>query len=39
MLLEVLVPANTTTGVIRGIKLIADTAPGFITGANRVGGV
>ncbi len=39
MLLQVYVPANTTSGVIRGIQLFADTAPGFITGANRVGGV
>jgi hypothetical protein len=39
MLLQVYAPANTLSGVIRGIKLIADTAPGFITGANRSGGV
>jgi len=32
-------PANAVAGVIRGIKLYADTAPGFLTGANRVGGV
>lgn len=39
MLLQVVAPANTISGVIRGIKLYADTAPGFLTGANRVGGV
>lgn len=39
MLLQVLAPANTLPGVIRGIVLFADTAPGFLTGANRAGGV
>lgn len=39
MLLQVYVPANTISGVVRGIKLIADTATGFIGGSNRVGGV
>lgn len=39
MLLQVYAPANTIAGVIRGIKLIADTAPGFIGGSNSVGGV
>ena len=39
MLLQVQAPANAVAGVIRGIKLYADTAPGFLTGANRVGGV
>ena len=38
MLLQVFVPSNTIGGVLRGIKLIADTVPGFITGDNRVGG-
>lgn len=38
MLLQVFVPANTFSGVIRGIKLYADTAPGFIAGNNRAGG-
>jgi len=39
MLLQVVSAANTQGGVIRGIKLYADDAPGFITGANRIGGV
>lgn len=39
MLLQVLVPANTISGVIRGIKLYADPTGPFITGANRAGGV
>jgi hypothetical protein len=39
MLLQVFAPANTISGVIRGIKLVADPAPGFITGANVAGGV
>jgi hypothetical protein len=39
MLLQIVAPANTLSGVIRGIKLYADTAPGFITGANVAGGV
>ena len=39
MLFQVYVPSNTVAGVIRGIKLYADTVPGFITGNNRVGGV
>jgi hypothetical protein len=39
MLLQVYVPANTISGVIRGIKLIADAAPGFITGSSVAGGV
>ena len=40
MLLQVLVPATSTvSGVVRGIKLVADTVTGFITGANKVGGV
>jgi hypothetical protein len=39
MLLQVQVRASANTGVIRGIVLYADPAPGFITGANRPGGV
>jgi hypothetical protein len=39
MLLQVVVPAGGVSGVIRGVKLYAYTAPGFITGANSVGGV
>ena len=39
MLLQVYAPANTLPGVVRGMKLVADSAPGFITGANVVGGV
>ena len=39
MLLQVQARASANTGVIRGIVLYADPAPGFITGANRPGGV
>ena len=39
MLLQVYAPANTISGVIRGIKLYAENTPAFITGANRAGGV
>ena len=39
MLLQVQARASTNAGVLRGIKLYADPAPGFITGANRAGGV
>lgn len=39
MLLQIVAPANTNAGVIRGIKIYADDAPGFVTGSNRVGGV
>ena len=39
MLLQIQSRASTNTGVIRGILLYADPAPGFITGANRPGGV
>ena len=39
MLLQVFAAASTVTGVVRGIELMADTAPSFITGANRAGGV
>jgi hypothetical protein len=38
MLLQVVAPSNTNAGVIRGIKLVADTLPGIITGANKPGG-
>ena len=38
-LLQVYAPANTASGVIRGIKMVADTASGFLTGANKLGGV
>jgi hypothetical protein len=38
-LLQVYVPSNTVSGVIRGIKLYSDRAPGFITGSNTAGGV
>lgn len=38
-LLQIYAPANTISGAIRGIKLYADTAAGFQTGANRQGGV
>ena len=38
MLLQVQSVANGQGGVIRGIKLVADDAPGFLTGANRPGG-
>ena len=39
MLLQVYAAASTVSGVIRGIEMFADTAPGFITGSGRVGGV
>ncbi|MFZ3366621.1 MAG: hypothetical protein WA239_05845 [Candidatus Sulfotelmatobacter sp.] len=39
MLLQIQVRASANTGVIRGVKLYANPAPGFITGANRPGGV
>jgi len=39
MLLQIVAPASTITGVIRGILLFADPAPGFLTGSGRVGGV
>lgn len=39
MLLQIVAPANTYAGVIRGIMLFADSAPGFLSGANRAGGV
>lgn len=39
MLLQVFVPASTISGIIRGIKLYADSTGSFITGANKVGGV
>jgi len=39
MLLQIQARASANTGVIRGVKLYADPAPGFITGANRPGGV
>ena len=31
--------ASTNAGVIRGIKIYADPAPGFLSGSGRVGGV
>lgn len=39
MLLQVQARASTNSGVIRGAKLYADPAPGFITGSNSAGGV
>ncbi len=39
MLLQVYVPSNTIPGVIRGIELMSNPAPGFIVGSNRAGGV
>ncbi len=39
MLLQVYVPSNTISGVIRGIELIANPAPGLLTGSNKAGGV
>jgi hypothetical protein len=37
-LIQVQARSSLNSGVVRGIKIYADTAPGFITGANRVGG-
>ncbi|HEY6766647.1 MAG TPA: hypothetical protein VI386_17950 [Candidatus Sulfotelmatobacter sp.] len=39
MLLEVSAKASTNAGAIRGIKLVANTAPGIIGGGNYAGGV
>jgi hypothetical protein len=39
MLLQIQCRASANPGVIRGILMFADPAPGFITGANRPGGV
>lgn len=39
MLLQVQAASSTAGSVIRGIKMYADDAPGFLTGANRQGGV
>ena len=39
MLLQVQTRSSLNAGVIRGIVIYADPAPGFVTGANRAGGV
>lgn len=39
MLLEVKAKAGTNGGSIRGLKLVANTAPGFVAGNNSAGGV
>jgi hypothetical protein len=38
-LIQIQARSSLNSGSIRGIKMYADTAPGFITGANRSGGV
>ena len=38
-LVQIQARASTNSGVIRGIKMYADVAPGFLSGSGRVGGV
>lgn len=38
MLVQLVAPSNQYSGVIRGIKLVSETVPGLITGANKPGG-
>ena len=39
VLLQIQARASANAGVIRGIKMYADPAPGFLSGSNRAGGV
>ena len=39
LLLQIQARASVNSGVVRGIKIFADPAPGFLSGSNRPGGV